>query len=69
MTRIYDAHFWVINILSLDAGSGRLLASWLQTVREQTGQTQTKRSAISLGYDHELFKRTDIYSVFMKEIA
>lgn len=54
---------------TVPAGSGRVLVSWLQTAREQVGQNKQKRTTVSLGYDYDLSKRTDLYTVLMRDRA
>ncbi|WP_019560504.1 MULTISPECIES: porin [Caldimonas] len=49
--------------LSYRVGAGSLLASW--GVRQTTGDAPSKRRMASLGYDHFLSKRTDVYAVYM----
>jgi predicted porin len=44
-------------------GVGRLLASVAHTSKEQRALADTKRDTISVGYDHFLSKRTDVYAV------
>ncbi|MFC7519010.1 porin [Herbaspirillum sp. GCM10030257] len=52
----------------IPAGSGIVLVSWAKTHR--TGQAvgvDWKRNTASLGYDHHLSKRTDLYTAFMTD--
>ena len=44
-------------------GMGKLLAQWGQ-ISPSTG---AKRTTVSLGYDHDLSKRTDLYGVYMSD--
>ena len=53
--------------LSAPIGSGKLLAAWAETKRNGTGFSDQKRDTISLGYDHSLSKRTDLYTVYMND--
>lgn len=49
---------------SVPVGAGSVLASYGTAKTTPTGAT-TKRDIFSLGYDHFLSKRTDIYAVYM----
>lgn len=47
---------------------GKVLASWGQSKREPVaGGTEIKQTIFTLGYDHYLSKRTDLYAVYMLE--
>lgn len=48
---------------SYKIGEGSVLASYGS--RKTTGTTESKRDIASLGYDHFLSKRTDVYAVYM----
>ncbi|MES2944405.1 MAG: porin [Pseudomonadota bacterium] len=50
-------------------GSGRLLASWMHTKREQSGVAGKKRETLSVGYDYDLSKRSDLYVVLLNDKA
>lgn len=51
---------------SIPLGSGAILASWANTKRDGAAVgTELKRNTASLGYDYNLSKRTDIYTVYM----
>lgn len=52
---------------SVPVGNGKILAAWARTEREGTGLPERKRSTASLGYDHFLSKRTDLYAVYMND--
>lgn len=45
--------------------NGKVLASYVQT--NYTGALENKRKTFSIGYDHNLSKRTDVYAVFMRD--
>lgn len=49
-------------------GQGKFLAAWAQTKRKGTviGADQ-KRNTISVGYDYDLSKRSDVYAVYMND--
>lgn len=49
------------------AGTGRAIVSWLHTTRDQSGVADKTRSTLSMGYDYDLSKRTDVYAVVMKD--
>jgi predicted porin len=49
--------------LSVPVGNGAILASWGQA--RTTEAVQATRTFTSLGYDHRLSKRTDLYAVLM----
>ncbi|WP_198969276.1 porin [Xylophilus sp. ASV27] len=52
---------------ALPAGPGKILASYGQTSRSQTRQAEVKRRTLSLAYDYNLSRRTDLYFVFMHD--
>jgi predicted porin len=53
---------------SVPAGSGRFLAAWAQTKRSGAAVvTDRKRNTASLGYVHDMSKRTDVYAVMMND--
>lgn len=52
---------------SVPLGTGFLLASTARTTREQTALQGVRRSTHSLGYDHFLSRRTDLYVVAMRD--
>lgn len=47
--------------------SGALLAEWAHTKRERAGLPDNKRNTASIGYDHFLSKRTDVYAVYSRD--
>ena len=49
--------------VSVPVGAGKLLAQWGQ-IKPDVG---AKRTTLSLGYDHNLSKRTDVYAVLMSD--
>jgi predicted porin len=53
---------------TVPAGSGKFMASWAETRRSGAaiGASQ-KRDTISVGYDYDLSKRTDLYAVVMND--
>jgi len=52
---------------SVPVGSGRVLAAWARTDKTQTAVADQKRDTLSLGYDHNLSKRTDLYAVVLND--
>jgi predicted porin len=53
---------------SLPIGHGKILADWAQTQRSGAAVgDELKRQTFSLGYDHNLSKRTDLYAVLMHD--
>jgi predicted porin len=53
---------------SAPLGSGKLLAAWAQTKRDGAAiGADLKRNTASLGYDYDLSKRTDLYTVLMND--
>lgn len=44
--------------------NGALLAEWAQTKRTRTAVPENKRDTASIGYDHFLSKRTDVYAIY-----
>jgi predicted porin len=62
-----------LNTLGLSAqvpvGSGRFVASWAHTKREQAGVTDRTRNTVSTGYIYNLSKRTDMYGFVINDRA
>ena len=53
---------------SVPLGSGRILASWADTRRSGAAVgANLKRDTVSIGYDHDLSKRTDLYAIVMND--
>lgn len=52
---------------SVPVGAGKFLLSVAATRRTQTAIADVRRTTWSLGYDHDLSKRTDIYTVVMRD--
>ena len=51
---------------SIPLGQGAILASWANTKRDGTAVGMNlKRNTASFGYDYNLSKRTDIYTIYM----
>jgi len=50
--------------VSAPLGAGKLLASWAKT---ELSDSDLDRKTLTLGYDHELSKRTDVYAMFMND--
>lgn len=48
-------------------GTGRVLASYAHTAKTQTAVADAKRDTLSIGYDHFLSKRTDLYAVLVSD--
>ena len=53
--------------VSAPVGSGRVLAAWARTDKTQTAVADQKRDTVSLGYDYDLSKRTDLYAVVLND--
>jgi predicted porin len=53
--------------VSAPVGSGRVLAAWTRTDKTQTAVANQKRDTVSLGYDYDLSKRTDLYAVVLND--
>lgn len=53
--------------LSAPLGSGRVLASAARTDKEQRLLADQRRSTLTVGYDHDLSKRTDLYVVAISD--
>jgi predicted porin len=58
-TRTYD-----LGLRVPVAKSGAVLAEWARTKRDVANNVRTARNTASLGYDHFLSKRTDVYAVY-----
>lgn len=52
---------------SIPHGNGKWLLSWGRTDREQAGVQGKRRDTLSVGYDHALSKRTDLYAVVLSD--
>ncbi len=53
---------------SVPAGNGKFLASWAETKRSGAAfGAARKRDTISVGYDYDLSKRTDLYAIVMND--
>lgn len=52
--------------VSVPVGMGKVLASYGYSAFETAGGDTSRKNA-SLGYDHNLSKRTDVYAVYMNE--
>jgi predicted porin len=44
-----------------------VLAAYAQTDKEQTAAADQKRQTLTLGYDHDLSKRTDLYAAVVSD--
>lgn len=53
--------------VSAPVGSGRIVATWARTEREQAGAADRTRSTLSGGYIHNLSKRTEVYGLAMHD--
>jgi predicted porin len=58
-TRTYD-----VGVKVPVTQSGAVLAEWANTKRTRTGVPENKRNTASVGYDHFLSKRTDVYAIY-----
>lgn len=52
---------------SVVAGAGRVLFSVAHTGETQTAKTSLARTTVSMGYDHRLSKRTDVYVALLRD--
>ncbi|WP_027013735.1 porin [Comamonas composti] len=52
--------------LDLPVGAGSIKAAWAHT-KAEVASSSTKRDTYSVGYDHFLSKRTDVYAVLMHD--
>lgn len=53
---------------SVPAGQGKVLAGWAQTKRSGTAfGADKKRNTVTVGYDYDLSKRTDLYAMYMND--
>jgi len=48
-------------------GMGRFLVSGASTRKSETAIADVRRRTVSVGYDHDLSKRTDLYAVAMRD--
>jgi predicted porin len=57
--------------LNLEApvGSGRIMAGWARTEREQAGVSDRSRQTLSFGYGHRFSRRTEVYAVVLRDQA
>jgi predicted porin len=53
--------------VSVPFGSGRLLASAARTNKAQTDLDERDRTTLTVGYDHDLSRRTDLYAAVMSD--
>jgi predicted porin len=61
------ADTWQLGV-SVPLGAGKVLASYAQTGYEPAGGgSDLTRKTLSLGYDHALSKRTDVYTIVMHD--
>lgn len=62
-----DDHSYSLG-LSVPVGAGAILAAYADTRRSGSLlATDLKRNTLSLGYDHLLSKRTDLYTIYMSD--
>lgn len=61
-TRTYD-----VGVKVPVTKSGALLAEWAHSKRTRTGVPENERDTASVGYDHSLSKRTDVYAVYSRD--
>lgn len=54
---------------SVPVGAGKVLISAGHTAKEQTGIADLERDTVSVGYDYNLSKRTDVYAVVLSDKA
>lgn len=52
---------------SVPIGAGKLLLSVASTRKSETALADARRTTWSLGYDHDLSRRTDVYAVLMRD--
>lgn len=48
-------------------GAGRVLASYAQTTKEQSRVAEQERKTLTVGYEHDLSKRTNLYALVMND--
>lgn len=53
--------------VAVPSGNGRFLASAARTGKSQTDLPDQDRSTVTIGYDHDLSKRTDVYAALMTD--
>jgi predicted porin len=51
---------------SVPLGKGKILAGWADTRRGGSG-LDIKRDTVTVGYDYDMSKRTDLYALFMND--
>ncbi|MFO1326755.1 MAG: porin [Rubrivivax sp.] len=61
-----DLHTWQLG-LTAPAGAGLLMAAWGSTSKREPALADARRRTLSVGYDHPLSKRTDLYAVAMRD--
>jgi len=60
-----DTSLYQVGVSIPVTAAGKILASYGASKEKATGVADVKHSIFSLGYDHFLSKRTDIYTVYM----
>lgn len=53
--------------VSIPVGAGKFLASYAQTGYQLPATPEQTRKTLTLGYDHALSKRTDVYAIVMHD--
>lgn len=53
--------------VSIPQGSGKWLVSWGRTYRKQVQIQEKRRDTVTVGYDYNLSKRTDLYAVILSD--
>ena len=64
---VNDTRTWDLGIKVPVTASGALLAEFAHTKRTRAPVPENVRKTASLGYDHFLSKRTDIYAVYLRD--
>lgn len=52
---------------SVPAGPGKVMAGWTEVKRSGAAFTDRKRDIMSVGYDYNLDKDTDVYAIYMRD--
>ncbi|MFC3106818.1 porin [Undibacterium arcticum] len=53
--------------VSAPVGAGKVMVSWAHTKKQQTATDDLRRDTLSVGYDYNLSKHTDIYAVYLND--
>jgi predicted porin len=64
---VNDTKTWDLGLKAPATSSGAVLAEFAHTERTRAGLPTNLRTTASLGYDHFLSKRTDVYAVYLRD--